>query len=65
MPITVPPELEPELRDRAHDRKVPPEELLREALGWYLKLDPGLVEELHGWQQIRDEALAIVEDDLA
>ncbi len=62
MTITLPPELEHTLLDRAQQRQVPVEELVREALSWYVQFEPATIDELAAWQEIRDEALALVEE---
>jgi hypothetical protein len=60
--VSIPPHLEQALADRAAERGTTPEELVREALAWYLQIDPGLLDELDAWQEVRDEALGRVED---
>lgn len=59
--VTVPESLEEQLRRRAAQRQTTVEELVREALGWYLRTDADLLDELTAWQEVRDEAWEIVE----
>ncbi len=61
MTVSVPPELEKAVEQKAVDRHVSVEVLVREAIEWYLRLDAELSDELTAWQEIRDEASAIVE----
>ena len=37
------------------------EELVRDALRWYLQITPELWDELDAWQEVRDEALDLTE----
>jgi hypothetical protein len=62
MNLAIPTELARALTDRAAKRQVAPEELVREALAWYLQIDPDLLDELTAWQEIRDEALLLAEE---
>ncbi len=62
MTVSVPPELETTLAARAQERQVSPEELVREALCWYLQFSGPLLDELTAWQEVRDEALQLIED---
>jgi predicted transcriptional regulator len=61
MTVTLPPELEKAIEQTAADHRVSVEVVVREALEWYLRLDAELLDELAAWQEIRDEASAIVE----
>jgi predicted transcriptional regulator len=61
MTVTLPPELEKAIEQTAADRQVSVEVVVREAIEWYLRLDAELLDELAAWQEIRDEASAIVE----
>ena len=61
MSITIPPELERAVKARADQRKITVEELVREALSWYLNTDSELLDDLSAWQEVRDEARQIVE----
>jgi|1186.fasta_scaffold118308_3 hypothetical protein len=62
MTLAIPPNLEQQLVARAQQRNVSVEVLVGEALDWYLHLDPGLIGELEAWQDVRDEALGIIEE---
>lgn len=62
MTISIPPELEEALVHRAQERHISLEELVREALDWYLNPDAALLDEFEAWQEVRDEALRLVED---
>lgn len=62
MTLAIPVNLEQKLVDRARERNVSVETLVGEALDWYLHLDPGVMDELDAWQEVRDEALGIVEE---
>jgi hypothetical protein len=57
MNVTFPPVLADALARRAQQRQVPAEDLVREAVAWYLGLDESLLDELRAWQEVRDEAL--------
>ena len=62
MTVAIPPELEQALAARAAQLRVSPEQLVREALSWYLQTDEALRDELSAWQEVRDEALDVIED---
>ncbi|MCI0358779.1 MAG: hypothetical protein L0211_09885 [Planctomycetaceae bacterium] len=62
MTLAIPTDLEQKLVDRARQRNVSVETLVGEALQWYLRLEPGLIDELEAWQDVREEALSIVEE---
>jgi predicted transcriptional regulator len=64
MTITLPPELERAVTDRAAERKVPPDEIVRQALVWYLQIEPDLLDELTAVEEAHAEALQIIEDSL-
>ena len=57
MNVAIPPELTEALTQRASQRQVAVADLVREAVAWYLALDETLIDELHAWQEVRDEAL--------
>lgn len=63
MTIAIPKELEDELRAKAAERQAPPEQLLQQALEWYFRLDPELLDEFTAWQEVRDEAWELVEGE--
>jgi hypothetical protein len=60
--ISIPSELEKALVDRAQERQISLEELVREALVWYMQISPATIDELSAWQEVRDEALQLVEE---
>jgi hypothetical protein len=62
MTLAIPPELQQALTSRAAERQIAPEELVREALAWYLQIDAELLDELSAWQEVRDEARELVEE---
>jgi hypothetical protein len=62
MTVSIPPEFEQALADRARERHVGVDEIVRDALAWYLQTDPAVRDELDAWQDVRDEALRLVED---
>jgi len=53
MTLAIPPELERALGNRAAERQISTEDLVREALAWYLQIDVDLLDELSAWQEIR------------
>jgi hypothetical protein len=61
MTIAIPAEIERALGEKASERHVSVEELVSDALRWYLQLDSGLTDELAAWQEVRDEALKTTE----
>ena len=61
MTLTIPPDIAQKLAKRAVQRNMSVEALLREAIEWYLQMDPAAIDELTAWQEIRDEALELVE----
>ena len=61
MTVSVPADLEKALADIARERQRPAEELVRDALRWYLQITPELWDELDAWQEVRDEALDLAE----
>lgn len=63
MNVTLPPELVEALSQRAREQQVGVEDLVREAVAWYLGLDAALADELRAWQEVRDEALDLVDRD--
>jgi hypothetical protein len=62
MTLAIPPELQQAIASRAAERKIAPEELVREALAWYLQIDAESLDELSAWQEVRDEARELVEE---
>ena len=61
MSVAIPSELESDVVERARLRHVNVEDIVREALNWYLRVDIATLDELEAWQEIRDEALELVE----
>jgi len=61
MTVTIPSELETAMQQKAVERQVSVEQLVQEALEWYLAMDAKLRDELSAWQEVRDEALEITE----
>ena len=49
-------ELEQALINQAQQRQMELEELVREALLWYLQLGAATLDEFAAWQEVRDEA---------
>jgi hypothetical protein len=62
MTIPIPAELEQALLLRAQQRQISVESLVNEALAWYLQMEPATLDELTAWQEVRDEALRLVEE---
>ena len=62
MTVTIPPELQAAITARAAQRHLTAEDVVREALSWYLHIDEARWDELSAWQEIRDEALEMVEE---
>jgi len=60
--LVIPHRLEQKLAAEAQQRNVSIETLVSEALDWYLQLDRNVLDELTAWQDVRDEALQIVEE---
>lgn len=65
MTLALPPELRQALLACAQQRQISLEELVREALAWYVLTGAALIDELTAWQEVRDEALQqVVEEPL-
>jgi predicted transcriptional regulator len=62
MTITLPVELEHKLHFTAQKRQTSVDVLVRQALEWYLRIEPELMDELEAWQQVRDEAWLAAEE---
>lgn len=62
MTITIPADIERQLAARAERERTNIETVVHQALAWYLQTDPDIVDELEAWQEVRDEALKLVED---
>jgi hypothetical protein len=63
MTVSIPPDLEQALADRARRQQLSVDEVVRHALVWFLQADPALQDELDAWQDVRDEALRRIEGD--
>jgi predicted transcriptional regulator len=59
--VTIPAELETAVQRRAEHRHVSVENVVQEALEWYLQMNMELLDELAAWQEVRDESLQVVE----
>jgi hypothetical protein len=64
MNISLSPEMERALRERADRLKVSVEEVVSTALSWYMQIEPELLEEMADWEAAGAEALRLVEDSL-
>ena len=62
MRLAIPIGLERELSERAQQRQMTVETLVREALDWYLRMDAAMLDELSAWQEVRDEELQLAEE---
>ncbi len=62
MTVPIPVDLEDALRERAQRLQVSLDDVVREALRWYLQMDAATLDELTAWQEVRDEALRLVEE---
>jgi hypothetical protein len=62
MTVKIPTKLEKALIARAKERKISFQDLIHEALSWYMQLEQATVDELNAWQEVRDEALRLVEE---
>jgi hypothetical protein len=61
MTIAIPADIEKVLGAKALERHISVEELVSDALRWYLRIESGLTDEFAAWQEVRDEALETVE----
>jgi plasmid stability protein len=62
MTCVIPSDIEQRLAARAAKRQTTIDEVVREALTWYLGVEEETFDELTAWQEIRDEAADLVED---
>lgn len=62
MTVDIPADLEKAMQQRSMQYGLSVEQLVREALEWYLQTDAELLDELEAWQEVRDEAADIVEE---
>jgi hypothetical protein len=62
-PVTcsIPHDIEQRLAARAAKRQTSVDQLVLEALSWYLHVEEDTLDELGAWQEIRDEAAELVE----
>ncbi len=63
MTLSIPAKLEQKLRSHAAHRKMSVKQLVSEALTWYTSFEPATLDELAAWQDTRDEALQLVEEE--
>ena len=56
MVISLSADVEQSLKDRAQRLHRSVDDLVNEAVAWYVRLDPDLIDELNAWQEVRDEA---------
>jgi predicted transcriptional regulator len=59
--VTIPRELETAVQRNAQQRQRSVENVVQEALEWYLRMDTEFLDELAAWQEVRDEAVQVVE----
>jgi hypothetical protein len=59
--VAIPLELEQALCQCAQQRRMSLEHLVHEALAWYLQMNTSMLDEFVAWQEVRDEALELVE----
>jgi hypothetical protein len=62
--IKLSPEMEKAVRQRAEQLRVPVDEVVQQAVGWYMHIDPELLDEFKSIEQAHAEALWAVEDHL-
>ncbi|MEI7903344.1 MAG: hypothetical protein WCK89_24150 [bacterium] len=61
MTVTIPRELETAVQRNAAQRELTVENIVQEALEWYLRMDSKFLDELAAWQEVRDEAVQVIE----
>jgi hypothetical protein len=61
MTCSIPSDIEQRLAARAAKRQTTVDQLVLEALNWYLGVDDETLDELAAWQEIRDEAADLAE----
>jgi hypothetical protein len=59
---SIPRDIEQRLAARAAKRQTTVDQLVLEALNWYLHVEEDTLDELAAWQEIRDEAANLIED---
>ena len=62
MTCSIPLDIEQQLAARAAKRQTTVDQLVLEALNWYLHVEEDTLDELGAWQEIRDEATDLIED---
>jgi len=62
MALEIPIDLEQALQAYAAKRQSSVEAVIREALDWYLRIEAETIDELAAWQEVRDEAVRLIED---
>ena len=62
MTVQVSSEMEQALRERADRLGVSVEDVVQQALSWFLTVDPELLDELAAWQEVGEEGLRLIED---
>jgi plasmid stability protein len=62
MTLNLPPDLEQAVADRARYRQLSVEDAVREALTRWLRDEQDMQDELDIWQEVRLDALRLVED---
>jgi predicted transcriptional regulator len=63
MTLAISSELEQKLAARAQECNTGVDKIVEEALKWYLQIEPAFIDELEAWQEVRDEALGLIEED--
>ena len=64
MTITLTDDLERQVTERAEQLGIPPDEVVRRAVAWYVQADPDLWAELKEWQAATWRAWGAVEESL-
>jgi hypothetical protein len=64
MTVVLPPEMERALRERADRLRVSVDEVVSQALVWYISIEPELLDEFRAIEQAHAEALWLIEDQL-
>jgi predicted transcriptional regulator len=64
MTVTIPPDLERTLKDRADRMQRPLDAVVRQALVWFAATDPDLAEEFAAIDEAHSEALWLIEDSV-
>lgn len=64
MNVAIPPELQQAVVDHAARYRLTVDEFVREAIIGRMRIEKELMDELDAWQEVRDEALRLVEDSI-